>query len=295
MNKLYLVLLVFLSACGSIKLTEDPVLLSDSQAFYESVMTKVGNTYRYGPTVYLITDVNQTLEIFTVLDGSYEIRSDSCNYTKQGAYSDSSPIKIPISEIRDQLDETLCVMTIQISPQIRNTQVPIYPAYSIAYFVFTSREAVGSGAFQFTQGFNFGKIFSIEDKIARYRVIRKCTYEETPVVISESVNPVEKVEITADGITSKIGSCYFAMVYIDGNGVAKRAAYVTNVYDERHFPLFADIVHNGTKIEVTPSAENAICLINGVIQPAKRCKRKALAQNIIGVFTNKRSYWVVKD
>lgn len=294
MTKLYFALLLLLSGCGSIKLTDDPVLLSDSQAYYESVLTKLGDHYRFGPAAYMITDLTQDLVIYTALSGSYEIRSDSCNFTKQGAYADSKPIKIPVSEIRNQVDETLCVVTIQISPQIEDSKVPIYPSFSIAYLVFTNRTTVGSDAFQFIQGFNYGVLFRIEDSISRYRVIRKCVYDNIPIVVSESLTPVDRIELPAGDIINNLGSCYFGVVYVDLNGVAKRAAYATNVFDERHLPLSAEVTRDRRNIAVIPSAGNTVCIINGNI--TRDCKRRAIAQNnVIGVFTNKRSYWAVRD
>lgn len=290
MIKIFLALFI-LSGCGTIEFTNDESTLSDSQAYYQSVMTEVGGSNQFGPAVYLIGSEDRELTIYTILNGAFEIRSDNCGYMKQGVYTDSSPIKINLASVNGQLDETWCLLTIQLSPNVGNTQIPVYPSYSTVYLVFTRRERVQQQSFQFPMGFNLGRLFMIEDEIAMYRVIRKCTFEDAPQVISESTTFVKSIEIKVDDIKDRMGSCYYGVVYTDETGAMKRAAYTTNVFDERHLPLLADVTIHDKRIEVTTNANNAICIINGVVHPIKKCRRKALARNLVGVFTNKRSHW----
>lgn len=303
MRYLFLSFLLLATGCGSKKLKNDISPTNDADSKYESVLTSVEQDYGLGSKVYVVDNVNEDLHIYTLLDGTYEVRSDSCGFIESGRYTNSESIDIPISKFFSSIDEKLCTVSIQINPELKNSQVAIFPRYSIVYLQMSSRVLKGNFSKQTPKGFPIDNALNYQGAIDKYRVIRKCTYESVPQVVKESTSPVTAITILKKDISvgmpspaeSNIGSCLFSVVFTE-SGISSRIMFSTSVYDSAHDPLSASITTDAKKISVVSTDAVSFCGINRNIKNDYKCSEKISnleKVNIIQVHTNKRSRYYI--
>ncbi len=279
-------LLTFLG-CGSKSIKDDIFPTSDYKSRFESVFTSIGTESNFGTAVYQMKDTKASLKIYTLLSGSYEVKSNSCNFLKAGRYNESQVITIPVSEIIKESAEKLCMVTIQVNPEYKGAKVEISPRYSIIYLQLTNR-SFQSKAFQYPTNFDIGKLVEIKS-VETYRLIQNCV-EAPPVVIKESRLPTDVV-VNFDELNQfDMGSCYYSLVYTKG-GVSGRYAFTISLYDSAHVPLTATAEQDGKKLEVVAESSVSICVIGNEYKLDNKCKGNAKDGVLIQVHSNRRSYY----
>lgn len=279
-------LLTFLG-CGSKSIKDDVFPTSDYESKFESVFTSVGTESNFGTAVYQMKDTKSSLKIYTLLSGSYEIKSNSCNFIKNGRYTESQVISIPLSEIIKESAEKLCTVTIQVNPEYKGAKVEISPRYSIVYLQLTSR-SFQSKSFQYPSSFSIGNIVSIPS-VEKYRLIQNCVLTE-PVIVKESTVAAD-INVHYDELNQTgEGSCYYSLVYTK-NGIPSRYAFSISLYDPAHVPLTASAEVDGKKLEVVAESSVSICVIGDEYKLDNRCKGNAKDGVLIQVHSNRRSYY----
>lgn len=288
--KKILLAIVFLAlvGCGH-SIRNDSSSTSDYEARFESVFTSLGTESNFGSAVYQVSKLDLSLKIYTLLSGSYEVRSDSCNFLLNGRYTDSQVISIPLSTIIKDPAEKLCTVTIQINPEYAKSQYEISPRYSVIYLQYTAR-AYESYSFQYPQAFDSGKMFYLAG-LEKYRLIQNCV-NAAPRVIKESLVP-SNVDIYFSELEQKdLGSCYYSLVYTK-NSVPSRLAFSVNIYNPIHEPLQASITSTNQKLEVISESTVSVCAIGGEYKLDNKCKGKPVNGVLIQVHTNKRSFYKI--
>lgn len=290
MKKLLLTIFsLTLLSCGTKSIKDDPSNTNDYEARFESVFTSVGTESNFGPSVYQFSDLNVSLKIYTLLSGSYEIKSNSCGFFKTGRYSNSEVISIPLSAIVKDPAEKLCSMTIQINPEYAKSQYAISPRYSIVYLQYTNR-VHESYALQLPENTDHGKLFTLSG-LDKYRLIQNCVNAE-PKIIKESLIPANAEVFFAELNQKTLGSCYYSLVY-SKVGIASRLAFAINIYDSLHAPLQASATLNKKKLEVVSESTVSVCVIGNEYKIDNKCKGEAQDGVLIQVHSNKRSYYKI--
>lgn len=293
----YLLILITLVtvSCGSKQLKNDSSITNDADSRYESVLTSIGQSSNMGSSVYQFSNTEDVLNVYTLLSGTYEIRSDSCNFLESGSYSESEVVKIPLQAIFTENLEKLCTVTIQINPELKDSQVAIFPRYSIIYLQLTSRTLIDSKGMQFPIGFNAGSILNL-GTVDKYKLIKNCVIS-SPVVIKESsISSIAKVDF--DELNQReIGSCYYSLVYSKANEQG-RYAFSINLFNPQHSPLIAKVEQTDKYVTVTSQDDVSVCVIGNKSKRSNTCKEslKNLPNKyLIQVHTNKRSYYEVRS
>jgi hypothetical protein len=284
-----------LVSCGSKQIKNDTSMTNDADARFESVFTSLGPVSSQGTVVYQFKGNEDTLKIYTLLSGTYEIRSDSCNFIESGNYSESEVIEVPLRSLFIDNAEKLCMVTVQINPEIKDSQVALFPRYVIAYLQMTSRELTDSKSLQLPVGFNAGTILDL-GQVDKYRLIKNCVLE-APAVVKESTSPaVAKVEFSELSQKSK-GSCYYSLVYTK-EGKSGRYAFSVSLFDPAHSPLKAEVKVNKNEVVVSSEEDVSICIIDNKSKRSNACKaslKDLPAKYLIQVHTNKRSYYEMRS
>lgn len=315
---IFLIPFLFVS-CGSPKIKNDRAPLSDVQARYESLHTKIGSETRIGNGVYIFkkgSDLNGiNLEIHTIFKGTYQVRSDGCFVDIPGRYVDSEVIKIPILNFLRTTDQSkTCTVTIQVSPTVKNSEHTIFPRYSIIVLTVSERENNLVDSRQLRMFSNFDPLSFELESDGRYQVVRKCTYEPKAVLLGpfdhngfielDSVTLSQGlVELDANGnpiqiqdFMEHLGNCYFSIQYSDTSGITK-VGFTNNVYKREFDPLTLSIKKFDKKLKVEGPRELYICSIDGKYKLGKsKCdqKLKDLPNSfLIEGHTNKRSTYII--
>lgn len=281
-----------LTSCGT-HLRNDVSKWDDASARYESVFTSVGENGNQGTAVYQVGTNQLTLKIYTVLSGTYEVRSDSCSVLETGRYTNNQIIEIPLSYFFSTNDEKLCMTTIQINPEFEST-VAVYPRYSIVYLQFTKRAVIDSKGYQFPRGFVAGELVNI-GYTDKYRLIQNCTYSE-PRIIKESLVGSETSVSFSELEQDDLGSCYYSLVYTKGE-VQGRYGFSVNIYNQEHSVLKAGVEVKSKKIHVYSDSAVSLCAIGDRWRNNDRCSRSLSSlpdTYMIQVHTNKRSYYEMR-
>ena len=313
-----LIPLLFLVSCGHPRIKNDRAPLADVQARYESLYTRVGSEYRIGNGVYVFkkdSDLNGiNLEINTVFQGTYQVRSDGCFVDIPGRYIDSEVIKIPVLNFLRTTDQTkTCTVTIQVSPTVKNSEHTIFPRYSIIVLTVSEREKNLVGARQLRMFSEFEPLAYELESEGRYQVVRKCTYEPKAVLLGpfDHNGLIELdsqflsqglVELDANGnpvevndFMEHLGNCYFSIQYSERSGITK-VGFTNNVYKQEYDPLTLSVQKTSKEIKVEGPRELYVCNINGKYKLGKyKCnqKLKDLPDSfLIEGHTNKRSIYI---
>lgn len=291
MKKILLaVLALVIVSCGSKSIKDDASSTSDFSSRFESVFTSVGTESSFGSAVYQVKDTKASLKIYTLLDGSYEVKSNSCNFQKTGRFEDNQVITIPLAQIiKDSPAEKLCMITIQINPEYAKSKYKISPRYAVVYLQLTTR-STESHSFQFPEHFAAGRMFELKD-LEKYRLIQNCVNVD-PLIIKESTSPATATIDFDELQQSNLGSCYYSLVYTKA-GVASRLAFSINLYDSKHSPLEASATQDGKKIEVVSESTVSICVIGDEYKLDNHCKGDAKDGVLIQVHSNKRSFYQI--
>jgi hypothetical protein len=290
-NLLIIAFMVFMSSCGTI-LKQDVSKWDDASAGYESVFTIVGNEANMGPAVYQINETNDSIRILTVLTGTYEVRSDSCSFQETGRYSGNEIVEFPLSKFHNSNSEKLCLVTIQINPELEST-VTLFPRYSIVYLQFTGRELLSSSSYQFPSGFAAGQLVKM-GQVDRYRLIQNCVNLE-PRIIKESLTPTE-VSVDFTELNQVGSSCYYSIAYSKDNKLG-RHAFVVNIFNREHSPLEPSIQVDNSSVRVTSDSNTYLCSVGNNHKNRNRCQGKfnrLTDPYIIQVHTNKRSFYEMR-
>lgn len=292
MKKMVIVLMFLLVSCGSKTVKEDYFGISDYEANYESVFTSLSDNKKFGNAIYQFDEVDEDLKIYTILDGTYELRSDSCSFIKNGSYTDSEIIDIPIIEIFKTEDaEKLCTLTIQLNPTVKDSQVVISPRYSIVYLQKTNRQNK-SFSIQIPEFYNAGEILNIKN-LPKHRLIQNCVYSE-PKVIKESMTTSDFILEFSELKQIDKGSCYYSLVYTSDN-IPSRIAFSINIYDSEHLPLSAKYTIKKSKVSVESEDSISLCAVDFKYKFDNKCKGEYKSGTIIQVHTNKRSFYKVLE
>jgi hypothetical protein len=295
MKYVILMLLLVVVSCGSKQIKNDSSMTNDADARFESVYTAVGASGNHGTAVYQFSSAEDSFKIYTLLSGTYEIRSDSCNFIESGDYEESETIEIPLQALFTDNSEKLCMVTIQLNPEVEDSQVALFPRYAIVYMQMTSRHLIESRGIQVPVGFNAGTIVDL-GKVDKYRLIKNCVQAE-PVIVKEStVSAVAKVDFVELGQKAK-GSCFYSLVYTK-DGVQGRYAFAINLFDPSHSPLTAKTTVEDGEVKVTAQDDVSVCIINKKSKRSNTCKAslKSLPEKyLIQVHTNKRSYYEMRS
>ena len=290
-NLLILCFMAILASCGTV-LKDDVVKWDDSSARYESVFTMVDRESNMGPAVYQVNSNSSSIKILTVLSGTYEVRSDSCSFLETGRYTKNEVLEFPLSKFHDSNSEKLCLVTIQINPELEST-VALFPRYSIIYLQFTNRELLSNSSFQFPSGFAAGQLVNL-DQVDRYRLIQNCVDSE-PRIVKESLVPT-KVSVEFSELKQGDTSCYYSLVYTVGNK-AGRHSFVVNIFNKEHSPLKPVVQIDKSTVSVSSDSNTYLCSIGNKHKNGNKCKEKLSKlpdSYIIQVHTNKRSYYEMR-
>jgi hypothetical protein len=295
MKYLFLVMLSVMVSCGSKQIKNDSSTTNDADARYESVFTSVGSVSKQGSVVYQLKNADDSFKIYTLLSGTYEIRSDSCNFIESGNYEESEVIEIPLKSLFLDNAEKLCMVTVQLNPALASSQVAIFPRYVVAYLQMTNRELLDSKGIQIPVGFDTGTIVDL-GKVDKYRLIKNCVLE-APVVVKESTVPaVAKVEYSELNQKTK-GSCYYSLVYTK-EGKSGRYAFSINLFNPAHSPLTAEVKVDNKGVLVISGDDVSICIIDKQSKRSNTCKaslKDLPSKYLIQVHTNKRSYYEMRS
>lgn len=320
MNSILIVLsLVFLASCGAPRIKNDRHPLSDKQANFESVLTKVGKEYRQGNGVYVFKkDANLegvNLEIHTVFKGTYQVRAQGCFVDIPGRYINSEVIKIPVSNfLRDTSVAKTCTVTIQVSPTLKNSEYTIFPRYSIIVLSISERDKNRVDARQMRMDSAFAPIEVELESDGKYQVVRKCVYEPKAiklgpfdhnglieldsVALSEGLAKLDANgnPIPIEDFTGHLGNCYFSIQYSDVTGITKYGVSV-NVYKKEFDPLLLTKKRKKKYLVVSGPRELYVCKIHNKSKLGRsRCyyrSKKLPKSYVIEGHTNKRSTYIL--
>lgn len=288
----YILILILLVSCGTNYLRNDSSTTNDADARYESVFTQLGKNATMGNAVYQVKNKEDLIEVHTLLSGTYEIRSNSCNYQDFGTYRNNESIFVPISDLfSGEETEKLCSITIQLNPELRNSEVAIFPRYSIIYVQLTNRDEIKTANFQFPRLFSAGELINI-GIVDKYRLIQNCV-GTSPTIIKESLEPQVAKVYFSELNQKEISSCYYSLVYDKGD-LKGRYSMAVNVYNENHIPLTASIKKTSKKVYVNSPDTVSICAIGFMSKYRNNCSeklRRLPEAYVIQVHTNKRSFF----
>lgn len=317
----YVVILIsaFLVSCGAPRIKNDRAPISDVQANYESLLTSVGKEKRIGNGVYVFQkDSNLNginLEISTVFEGTYQVRSDGCFVDIPGRYLDSEVIKIPVLNFLRTTDQPkTCTITIQVSPTVKNSEYTIFPRYSIIVLTVSEREKNLVGSRQLRIDSNFDPLTIELESDGRFQIVRKCTYEPQAVLIGpldhngfieldSTLLSQGLQELDANGtptsinnFTEHLGNCYFSIQYSDSSGITKYG-FTNNVFKKEYDPLTLSVSQTDKEVKVEGPKELYVCKIDGKFKLGKSScsqKLKDLPKSyVIEGHTNKRSTYIL--
>lgn len=291
---------LILAGCGTRFLRDDSSLTNDANAKFESVLTSVNGEYGFGSKVYVLRDLTGSLRIHALLTGSYELRADSCGVIEDGRFDSSTPIEIPVNRFFNAVEDKLCTVTIQVNPEVPDSEFAVYPRYSIIYLQMSARASLPSLSHQIPKGFPLEPLRY--RAVDRFRAIRKCSYEPQPIVVKENRSPGTLMLSRADfsnglpfAVEDRIGTCLFSIVFVE-SGVTGRLMLSTSVYDPAHQPLTASATIQGSRLRVSGSDDVSVCAINGKIKNSSNCNEKLSrlgSLNVIEVHSNKRSGYLL--
>lgn len=241
------------------------------------------------------------LTVKTLFDGTYIIRGhgEQCSVDIDERYEDSQNVIIPLSSIfKDSKEERFCTISIQINPTIKDSEVVIYPRYSILRIHVSKRLGNKTFSTQLRETTSMVPIEIIANGSGEYQIVKKCVYESEAKLIGP-FNHSGIISLTGDLLgldTGKLGNCYFSLLYKDNDGT-KRFGYSTNVYDMDFEPLSLIVKNEDKKIRVIGPKEMYLCGIGNVEKTGKyKCSRKLkeLPEHfVIQGHTNKRSRYII--
>lgn len=305
MKKFWVVILLLFS-CSGPQIENDRTPMTDSEARFESVMTQIGSDYHYGNGVFIIGNLvsPKFFKIHTAFQGEWHLQG--CGMNIEGRYQQSQIVNISLNRIfADSEEEKTCTLTIQVSPQVEDSEVTLHPRYSIVTVVLSNRDFNKSIKDRIRANDSLRDITLKPEDNGSYQVVRKCTYETSASFLGRfGHNGVIELneDFLSDGliqpISERIGSCYFSILYSDSKGTT-RVGYSLSVYDSSHTPLNLAVVSSEGKLSVEGPPTMYICGIENQseIKSSKCSIDQGSLPNrfIIQGHTNKRSVYLLRS